>query len=98
MVIVHDKLPSCMAIVETASITCSISSSVVQRLRENRIAERAISSETPMLRKIRDGSKAPELHAEPWLTARSSIDFRKVLKKSGWARIARSSVSTDDDH
>lgn len=44
---------------------CSISSSVVKRLKENRIELLALSLLYPILNRILEGSKDPDEHAEP---------------------------------
>lgn len=44
---------------------CSISSSVVKRLKENLMELLALSLLYPILNRILEGSKEPEEHAEP---------------------------------
>ncbi len=48
------------------SIAMSISSRVFIRLKEKRIDERAVFRSIPMFVRTRDGSRLPELQAEPW--------------------------------
>lgn len=51
-----------------ASLAADISASVVMRLKEKRMDERAWDNGMPISSKMREGSKAPEEQAEPWLT------------------------------